>query len=68
MPMLEIEALNAFRGPAHVLRGLSLSVEDGETICLVGRNGAGKSTTLESIMGTRAVPVSLLRATTMRCV
>ena len=46
--MLELRAINTFRGPAHVLRSLSLRVGDGEAVCLVGRNGAGKTTTLES--------------------
>src|SRR5262249_40044581 len=47
--------VNTFRGPAHVLRGVSISVQGGETVCLVGRNGAGKTTTMESIMGLLAV-------------
>jgi branched-chain amino acid transport system ATP-binding protein len=49
--MLELTRLNTFRGPAHVLRDLSLVVNDGESVCLVGRNGAGKTTTIDSIMG-----------------
>jgi len=49
--MLEVERLNTFRGPAHVLRNLGLKVGDAETVCLVGRNGAGKTTTIDSIMG-----------------
>jgi branched-chain amino acid transport system ATP-binding protein len=49
--MLEVERLNTFRGPAHVLRDLGLKVGDAETVCLVGRNGAGKTTTIDSIMG-----------------
>lgn len=49
--MLEVYDLHAFRGPAYVLRGVSLSVAQGEIVGLVGRNGAGKTTTLESIMG-----------------
>ena len=49
--MLEVERINTFRGPAQVLRGLSLTVRDGESVCLVGRNGAGKTTTIDSIMG-----------------
>jgi len=49
--MLEVERLNTFRGPAHVLRDVRLSVGDAETVCLVGRNGAGKTTTIDSIMG-----------------
>ena len=49
--MLEVERLNTFRGPAHVLRDVRLSIGDAETVCLVGRNGAGKTTTIDSIMG-----------------
>jgi branched-chain amino acid transport system ATP-binding protein len=49
--MLEVRNLHAYRGPAHVLRGVSLAVGEGEIVCLVGRNGAGKTTTLDAIMG-----------------
>ena len=49
--MLEVQRLNTFRGPAHVLRDLALRVGDAESVCLVGRNGAGKTTTIDSIMG-----------------
>jgi len=49
--VLDLEGVNTFRGPAHVLRNIRLSVGDAETVCLVGRNGAGKTTTIDSIMG-----------------
>jgi branched-chain amino acid transport system ATP-binding protein len=49
--LLDIDRLEAFRGAVQVLRGISLHVDDGESIVLVGRNGAGKTTTIESIMG-----------------
>ena len=49
--MLELERINTFRGPAHVLNGVSLTVRDAESVVLVGRNGAGKTTTIDSIMG-----------------
>ena len=49
--MLEVKAIDTFRGPAHILHGVSLSVGAQEVVCLVGRNGAGKTTTIESIMG-----------------
>ena len=49
--MLDVKAIDTFRGPAHILRRVSLSVHEREVVCLVGRNGAGKTTTLESIMG-----------------
>ena len=49
--MLEVNAIDTYRGPAHVLSGVSLRVDAEEVVCLVGRNGAGKTTTIESIMG-----------------
>ena len=49
--MLDVKAIDTFRGPAHILHGVSLSVGAQEVVCLVGRNGAGKTTTIESIMG-----------------
>jgi branched-chain amino acid transport system ATP-binding protein len=49
--MLEVKKIDAFRGPAQVLHGVSLNVHEHEVVCLVGRNGAGKTTTMESIMG-----------------
>jgi len=49
--MLAVTDLHAFRGPAHVLRGVTLAVPERSIVCLVGRNGAGKTTTLDSIMG-----------------
>jgi branched-chain amino acid transport system ATP-binding protein len=49
--MLEVNAIDTHRGPAHVLNGVSLRVDREEVVCLVGRNGAGKTTTIESIMG-----------------
>jgi branched-chain amino acid transport system ATP-binding protein len=53
--MLEVERINTFRGPAHVLNGVSLKVGDAESVVLVGRNGAGKTTTIDSIMGLLAI-------------
>lgn len=50
-PLLEIEGLDAWYGEAQILFGLSLQVAPGEAVALVGRNGAGKSTTLKAIMG-----------------
>src|SRR5258707_11416276 len=49
--MLDVERLNPYRCPAHVLHNRSLTVGDRESVCLVGRNGAGKTTTIDSIMG-----------------
>ena len=49
--MLEISGLDSFYGPAHILYQISLEVGRGEVVALIGRNGAGKSTTFRSIMG-----------------
>ena len=47
--LLEVDGLNAWYGAAHILHGVSLNVGRGEVVALMGRNGAGKSTTLKSI-------------------
>ena len=49
--MLKVEAVDVFIQSSHILRRVSLEVNDREVVCLVGRNGAGKSTTLRAIMG-----------------
>ncbi len=49
--LLHVEGLNAFYGQAHVLFDLALGVGSGEVLALLGRNGAGKSTTLKAVMG-----------------
>lgn len=49
--MLRVEAIDVFIQSSHILRRVSLEVNEGEVVCLVGRNGAGKSTTLRTIMG-----------------
>ena len=49
--MLEIHGLNSYYGSIHALKGIDLSVEQGEIVTLIGSNGAGKSTTLLSIAG-----------------
>jgi branched-chain amino acid transport system ATP-binding protein len=50
-PMLAVEDLRAWYGAAQILFGLSLKVRRGEVVALMGRNGAGKSTTIKAIMG-----------------
>ena len=50
-PVLRVEAIDVFIQSSHILRRVSLEVNEGEVVCLVGRNGAGKSTTLRTIMG-----------------
>ena len=49
--MLEVDALHAHYAKSHILHGVSLTVGAGEIVCLLGRNGVGKSTTLKSLMG-----------------
>lgn len=49
--MLEVKDLHTFYGKSHVLHGVSLALREGEMVCLLGRNGVGKSTTMKSIMG-----------------
>jgi len=49
--MLEINAIDTYRGPAQILQRVSLTVRDRECVCLVGRNGAGKTTTIDSVIG-----------------
>jgi urea transport system ATP-binding protein len=49
--MLKISNLNVYYGESHILRDVDLSVPSGQMICLIGRNGVGKSTLLKTIMG-----------------
>src|SRR6516225_4711402 len=49
--LLELDSVTTYRGPAQVLRGISLAVNEDEVVCLVGRNGAGRTTIIESITG-----------------
>jgi branched-chain amino acid transport system ATP-binding protein len=51
MPLLEVENIHTYYGHIHALKGLSLTVEQGEIVTLIGANGAGKSTTLNTISG-----------------
>jgi branched-chain amino acid transport system ATP-binding protein len=51
MSLLEVEKLNSYYGDSHILFDVSLRVERHEVVALLGRNGAGKSTTLKSLMG-----------------
>lgn len=50
-PMLAIRGLQAWYGESHILHGVDIDVRPGEVVTLLGRNGAGKSTTLKSVMG-----------------
>jgi len=49
--MLRVEGINTFYGEAHILHNVSLKMEKAETVCLLGRNGEGKTTLLRSILG-----------------
>jgi len=49
--LLEISELDTFYGESHILQGISLTVNTGETVSVLGRNGVGKTTTLKSIIG-----------------
>jgi branched-chain amino acid transport system ATP-binding protein len=49
--ILNIDQINTFYGQSHVLQEVSLSIHKGEVVCLLGRNGVGKTTTLRSIIG-----------------
>ena len=51
MALLEVHNIHTYYGKIHALKGISLSVEEGEIVTLIGANGAGKSTTLNTICG-----------------
>ena len=51
MPLLEVDDIHTFYGNIEALKGISLTVDEGEIVTLIGSNGAGKSTTLRSISG-----------------
>jgi urea transport system ATP-binding protein len=49
--MLEVRGLNVYYGESHILRNVDLSVPTGKMVCLIGRNGVGKTTMLKTVMG-----------------
>lgn len=51
MSLLELKNINVYYGAIHALKGISLSVEEGQVVSLIGANGAGKTTTLRTISG-----------------
>jgi branched-chain amino acid transport system ATP-binding protein len=58
--MLDVEDLHAYYGKSHILQGVSFRVGEGEIVSLLGRNGAGRSTTIRTIMG-QVRPVGTIR-------
>ena len=58
--MLEVDGLHAYYGKSHILQGVSFRVGEGEIVSLLGRNGAGRSTTIKTIMG-EVAPVGSIR-------
>jgi branched-chain amino acid transport system ATP-binding protein len=50
-PLLELDAVDTYYGPIHILQSLSLEVNAGELVCLLGGNASGKSTTLKTVLG-----------------
>jgi branched-chain amino acid transport system ATP-binding protein len=61
MPLLEVSDIHAHYGAIEALKGVSLDVEDGEVVTLIGSNGAGKSTTLRSISGLTPASAGTIR-------
>ena len=53
-PLIAVEDLHTYYGKSHILHGVTLHVRPGEVVGLLGRNGVGKSTTLENNHGSRA--------------
>jgi len=51
MKVLDVEKIDTYYGTSHILHGISFSMSEGQVVCLLGRNGAGKSATIRSIMG-----------------
>jgi urea transport system ATP-binding protein len=50
-PLLQVSGLNVYYGESHILRNVDLSVPEGQMVCLIGRNGVGKTTFLKTIIG-----------------
>jgi branched-chain amino acid transport system ATP-binding protein len=49
--ILDVREIHSYYGTSHILQGVSLQIREGEAVCLLGRNGAGKSTTIKSMIG-----------------
>jgi urea transport system ATP-binding protein len=50
-PLLQVSNLNVYYGESHILRNVDLSISEGEMVCLIGRNGVGKTTFLKTVIG-----------------
>jgi branched-chain amino acid transport system ATP-binding protein len=61
MSLLEVEAINSYYGESHILFDVSLRIEEGEVVALLGRNGSGKTTTMLTIMGILAPRTGAIR-------
>ena len=61
MPLLEVDDIHTFYGNIEALKGISVTVEEGEVVTLIGSNGAGKSTTLRSISGLTPPRTGMIR-------
>ena len=59
--MLNVQAIDTYYGQSQILFGMSLSVQSGEVISLMGRNGMGKTTTVRSIMGLTPIRAGEIR-------
>ncbi len=51
MTLLEIKGMNTYYGESHIIRDVDMSVKSGEMVCLIGRNGVGKTTLLKTLIG-----------------
>ena len=51
--LLRLDGVHAYYGAAHILHGLNLEVKEGERVALIGRNGVGKTTVVNTILGDR---------------
>ena len=67
MPLLELTDVEARYGQVRALHGMSLTVDEGEVVALLGANGAGKTTTLRAISGSVATRRTRSSSTASRC-
>ncbi|MCP9787063.1 ATP-binding cassette domain-containing protein, partial [Cyanobium sp. N5-Cardenillas] len=50
-PLLQVSDLNVYYGESHILRNVDLTIHEGKMVCLIGRNGVGKTTFLKTVIG-----------------